>query len=1844
MKGKKQFWKRVAAVMSSVAIMLVSIPTSQVIISFAEETTAAESSNTGESTSTVESEVQQNNPSEEENIVSLTGFVTVDDGVPVSGAIISLLIDETVCCTSADDGSYTLNNVPKSESYQIVLDRGEGFESETFTITQNDTNIIVATYYDVTMNVEGYNFYILNESWTEIHAQPTFKVKKGSELWFRVDSLNYSEQVTVNNVALTDVTEYNGNFYYILNIDNTKEIGILQDESEPGYDFEDDNYKNERDGINIIWENIPSGACKLYYANLTNELNPNEAESLKTCVENYSGTYDNVGLNMIDSSKCTVNVTDNGSYYFCFEDLNGKLSQVYRVDVDKIDKEAPTIKVESVVIKNNSATITISASDDKSGVESVYLSTSNGAASEASLSNGKYVFNDIKASDLNNICIIAEDKVGNRTPDENAVTIDDDVFKVEVSYDDSTWSQYKTINVEVNQEATVSFGKENISLPDENDSLECSFQVDEQGTYTLNAVNSNGIAASCDFEIGKIDTVAPVLTSINHDSNWKGNGSADYIVTGGFNSKNGKNDGSPITAIFYQLVEEGKDVDASNAKEIEKGIDWSDDESGNVSFQIQIKEKNFSGNCYVCAEDEVGNRSEWQCSSENIAIDSNPPVIESVQYTTNTIDPADSKGFIKTIANSLSFGLLYRDYVMISVTAHDDETYEHFSGISELQWAFVPYDPENADFDINVYDIQDQDWNKWDDISGFESEEQKVDIKIDTNELGNVRGIFFIRVKDQVAYSYAEIKIDPENEEHSETIYIILDHEKPAGPNIAAKAGEFDYSGGNWTKEDVIITLSGSETLSGVDHYEYAIDYADDTKTDKPVDRNTVNAKWTVIPVSNSITISEDTNATYYFRAVSNTGVVGEESSIYVTVQKTIPDNANVTIPKPNGKNSWFVNIPQITVEKPKVNSFAAPVTTYYALWNTQTGEKEPAGTVFNASNRPEISADGVYTLKVWTIDDAGNRCEQDEVRTIKVDTTAPEKQELYIVDQSVAGWKQDISLKEENTIVYRHIYQTSIEIQTAFDFDISGKEKIEYQKVHSFAVDDSKWTTYNEKTGLIVNPNEKFILAVRATDKAGNQTIIYSDGIIVDNEAPVGEDLAPEITITPDSPNANGYHNGDVGVGISVMDPPYDEDVYSQNGIYSGLNSVVYRVITDGVTTQEETLFSAGENPSDADLQSAFSANITVSSALNNSNNIFVEVVAVDRAGNERISRTVEGAIKIDTTAPTIRISYDNNSPDSTNVKYFKDARTATIEVTERNFNPDDVRLSLTNTDGVIPSISGWTTYGGTGNMDDTVHSATLTYSADGDYTFDIAYTDMADNPCREISYVSGTAAPQEFTIDRTAPVINVSYDNNSVKNGKYFSKARVATVVIQEHNFDSSRVKITATASRNGKSINIPSSNISWTGSGDNHTAVINYKEDGDYTFDIEFTDMAGNESDSANYGSSAAGKDFVVDTTIEKPEVTLNGEDGNGKAFKGDLKLAVSFGDINFDSYDIKLERVVKGEKPEDVTEQFINNLKVNGSSCEGTFDTFKKVQENDGIYTLIVTLTDKAGNSETTEVKFTVNRFGSVYEYSEYLVSLIADGGQYVKSLEDDLVITEYNADRLVEDSLSIVITKDGKPLENAECEVTPVINDKVSTGESGWYQYDYIISKDNFASDGVYKMVVSSEDEAGNTPENTNYDDKSVLFRVDSTAPELTSVTGLEKSIYNGQKLTVGYDVYDTIGLKSVKVYIDGNEVDQIADFNEDANNYNGSFDINESEKAQSVRLVVEDKAGNITDTDKEEFTSAYDFEKLVTVSTNIFVRWYANKPLFWSSIGGIGAVGIGAGLLIFIGKKKKKTA
>ncbi|GKU27248.1 hypothetical protein CFOLD11_40750 [Clostridium folliculivorans] len=916
-----------------------------------------------------------------------------------------------------------------------------------------------------------------------------------------------------------------------------------------------------------------------------------------------------------------------------------------------------------------------------------------------------------------------------------------------------------------------------------------------------------------------------------------------------------------------------------------------------------------------------------------------------------------------------------------------------------------------------------------------------------------------------------------------------------------------------------------------------------------------------------------------------------------------------------------------ITAVNSKGNKVAIDPSAMISSWTTKEGATADAAT--HTANI-KYQADANYTFAISYTDkaDIGNSSVNTDTSVAPYKFTVDTNSPTGTVKAKSEEGREDTWNELIDSLKFGFWSGKKIALTGTSDDATSPIDSVVYYKTDSpkalTEAEVKTVTSWQNFDGFSVSANEQFTVYLKITDKAGNVSYISTDGMIVDDTSPREESIAPEITITPEKP-INGLYNGDVKVSIKVDDPLV-------SGTYSGLKTVNYKVLNMGKETQSGTLYSfTNKNPSRDELLKTWTGDITVDSKKNNSNDVVVEIYAEDNALNSSKDKV---AIKIDITAPTIDISYSNNDGDSG--KYYKKDRVATVVVTERNFKAEDVKIAITNIDGKIPEISSWKEVLGSGNQDNTTHTATITYHEDGDYTFKIEYKDLADNKCAGENYAAGTTNPKEFTVDQTLPVVSVSYDNNNAQNDKYFKANRTATIVVKEHNFDVGRVKFTQTATKGGATIAVPSA--AWSNNGDVHTATISYNADGDYTFDVKMQDMAGNESAEANYGTSVAAKDFTVDMDIKEPEIT--GVE-NGKAYKGDVIPVISFSDINYSNYEVKLTRTIMGEKDVDVTKEFMKTLSIDAQGGSGKNDTFAKEQKNDGIYTLYVKMLDKAGNESEKKVTFTVNRFGSVYEYSDYLRSLIANGGAYTQTLKNDLVITEYNPDRLVGDSLVIKITCDGKPLSQVKYNVSPVINEQVGVGNSGWFQYQYTISKENFAKDGVYKISIASKDATGNAPENTNYKDKSILFRVDNTVPELTSVVGLEKAIINAQKVTVKYTLFDTIGLKSVKVYVNGKQQgDTITDFSGDINNYSGSFVINESSSKQTVRLVVEDMAGNITDTDSENFKSAYKFEKAVTVSTNSFVRWYADKQLFWGSIGGI--LVFVAGIWYAIYNKRKK--
>lgn len=741
------------------------------------------------------------------------------------------------------------------------------------------------------------------------------------------------------------------------------------------------------------------------------------------------------------------------------------------------------------------------------------------------------------------------------------------------------------------------------------------------------------------------------------------------------------------------------------------------------------------------------------------------------------------------------------------------------------------------------------------------------------------------------------------------------------------------------------------------------------------------------------------------------------------------------------------------------------------------------------------------------------------------------------------------------------------------------------------------KWTDIGENTEF--TPNQQLVVYLKITDMAGNVTYLSTNGLVVDNERPHEEFTAPEIVRVSGLTN-NKIYNGDVSVEVSANDPVV-------NGVYSGLKQVTYTVYNGEDVTQHNKLYSW--NGKEAPCQSKEKMGFTVDAKKNNSNDVRILLTAEDNAGNVT---SMEYSIKIDITKPIINIKYDNNAADSGT--FFRESRRATITVKERNLDPAAVQVSIKNTDGTIPTISKWSKTDGNGNMDNTQWEATIEYTAEGDYTFAIACTDQAGNPNEPVHYADGTVAPTAFTIDKTRPTISVTYDNNSALNGNYYNANRTATVVVTEHNFDASRVNITLRATDDGADIALPTVS-GWTSSGDRHTATIAYQRDGLYTFDIDVTDKAGNTS--ADFTEQT----FYVDTTAPTLEITGVAD---RSANNGDIIPVVSYSDTNYDDAQVNIT----------LTGAMRKGVALDGSYADQhngkvfTFKNFAKEKEVDDIYTLAATLTDKAGNTTEKTILFSVNRFGSTYALSAATEQL---NGSYVQTPQD-VVVTETNPDAL--QNIRITLFKNNQTIilqEGTDYRI------EVRGGNGQWYEYIYTVLAKNFADDGVYRLTFYSEDAAGNIAENTLDTKKQEIgFGVDKTKPNMV-VTNLESdTTYPLENLTVSLSAGDNLLLQSVVVYLDDYSkayktwtAEEVAAIVADQGEF--TFDIpGDSTGAHQVKIVCTDAAGN---EQTEEITNFY-------VTTNLFVRYYNNKPLFFGSIA---AVVVIAGVVIALaaGKKKK---
>ena len=416
-------------------------------------------------------------------------------------------------------------------------------------------------------------------------------------------------------------------------------------------------------------------------------------------------------------------------------------------------------------------------------------------------------------------------------------------------------------------------------------------------------------------------------------------------------------------------------------------------------------------------------------------------------------------------------------------------------------------------------------------------------------------------------------------------------------------------------------------------------------------------------------------------------------------------------------------------------------------------------------------------------------------------------------------------------------VRQSGVKDWKYYVYKVDSDEQLNEENIHT-VIESADWIDTTEttdsipvvtgKNGQLDSVQGNYVVLVKITDNVNNTAVYSSNGLILDvTEPTVSITQEDGMPFDPDT-----YYKDDVSYKVTVTD----------GNVTSGLERVEIRLFDGEDEIKEEYReVQIDENYVDssssegytlteiADELSSYTIEGTISKKYD-SNNLRLVVTAYDQAWDKERPKenclTEEQNIKIDSTAPIITVSY-NNDTDVKNNKYFNSDRVMTLEYNERNFDVNGITFDLKaaadldsvalEEDVTLDALSDygikvgeeiednqsdrtWETYD-----NDRVNTLTLTFEKDNEYYIVPHCADKARNEAdpEEVKYIidenvdeeTAETIKNEFVIDKTAPEISVSYTDGAEftpltyqpaeGEGVYRTKAVRATVTIDEKNF---------------------------------------------------------------------------------------------------------------------------------------------------------------------------------------------------------------------------------------------------------------------------------------------------------------------------------------------------------------------------------------------------------------------------------------------------------------------------
>lgn len=681
----------------------------------------------------------------------------------------------------------------------------------------------------------------------------------------------------------------------------------------------------------------------------------------------------------------------------------------------------------------------------------------------------------------------------------------------------------------------------------------------------------------------------------------------------------------------------------------------------------------------------------------------------------------------------------------------------------------------------------------------------------------------------------------------------------------------------------------------------------------------------------------------------------------------------------------------------------------------------------------------------------------------------------------------------------------------------IESADKNDFQKeINAYVANPQNWSCSDGESTITINIGKEGIyrFTVTAKDRAENETVVKSGIIVVDMSPPY------EIQVHYPEPNSQKEVDGytyyyyksaekfDVEATDSVSGVTQIDWLFTKAEKSSTVNkgTVSGRIsfdVSDDKLGQNRTEHGTINLPGG---QYCGSLSMTVydrPDPANTAEYTDKKVIVIDSISPERVVELSPAKQVVDSSMSTVE-NFDYKSENNGSKLYYDGSATATIKITEANFNKEDVAVTVND---VNYEVSDWTQNGDT-------WTGTVTLEEEGHYVIKVGYTDRSGNAMKE--FVSN-----EIIVDNTVPTVQVSYSPDKKvsgdKSGTYYAESQKATITIVEHNFRASDVNVTITSKDiNGENIPIDDYNSklksegNWSSDGDTHVAVIDYSVNSNYTFDISFIDLSLKEAD------DYAGDTFTVDTTPPE-DITIKYSRGvldtliEGISFgfyNAPVIVTVSAND-NVSGVRNFVYSYTKSAGASDINSEKLNtNLAVSQNANGKTNASATFVLPADGQFNgnVKVIAVDNSGNASN--------------EYTDKKV-IVVDSIAPTSNIQLSSPVSVNNGVKYYNSALTAAVS-----IEEAnfnEKDVTVLLNGNPVNAGSWTKSGDSYTSNVNVSDDGIYKLSIDYTDKSGNTMHSFD----SGEFMIDRTKPVVTLRGVASASANKGENIGFTLTVNDT---------------------------------------------------------------------------------------------------------------------